>query len=192
MDGASKEDIRRDARRRRARFVESLPPVALRLAFHAPPTPLMQLIAPASCVALYVPVGSEAPADAFAEPLLLAGKALCLPCLEDSSGEMLFRSWSPGEELVLGYAGISEPSPQAPLAVPDVIFAPLVAFDRALNRLGQGGGHYDRVFARYDHALRIGIAWSAQERDDLVLDPWDMPLHAVVTEREFIKGSWTS
>jgi 5-formyltetrahydrofolate cyclo-ligase len=101
---------------------------------------------------------------------------------------MLFRQWAPGEELVLGHAGVGQPAPGAPLAVPDAIFAPLVAFDRALNRLGQGGGHYDRVFARYDHAIRVGIAWSGQERDDLVLDPWDMPLHAVVTEREFIEG----
>lgn len=189
MDTPSKQDIRRDARKRRSLFVESLPPVALKLAFHAPPTAMMQLIAPASRVALYLPVGSEAPADTFAKPLLLAGKSLCLPCVEDNSGEMIFRQWSPGEELVIGYSGISEPVPEAPLAIPDAILAPLVAFDRALNRLGQGGGHYDRAFTRYDHALRIGLAWSAQERDDLVLDPWDMPLHAIVTEREFIEGS---
>lgn len=188
MDTPSKQDIRRDARKRRSHFVESLPPVALRLAFHAPPSALMEMIAPAACVALYLPVGSEAPADAFAEPLIRAGKSLCLPCIEDASGEMLFRAWTPGEELVLGYAGISEPAPDTPLVVPDAILAPLVAFDRALNRLGQGGGHYDRVFARYSHALRIGIAWSGQERDDLVLDPWDVPLHAIVTEREFIEG----
>src|SRR3546814_6636497 len=63
---------------------------------------------------------------------------------------------------------------------PDTLFpyttrfrSPLLAFDRRLNRLGQGGGHYDRTFARYRHALRIGLAWSAQERDDLILDPWD-------------------
>ena len=188
MEIPSKPQIRQDARRRRSQFVESLPPVALRLAFHAPPTPLMQLIAPASLVALYLPVGSEAPADAFTDPLIMAGKSLCLPCLEDNSPDMVFRQWAPGEELVLGHAGVSQPAPNAPLAVPDAIFAPLVAFDRALNRLGQGGGHYDRVFARYDHAIRIGIAWSGQERDDLVLDPWDVPLHAIVTEREFIEG----
>ena len=188
MNMPPKQDIRRDARRRRSQFVESLPPIALRLAFHAPPTALMQLIAPASIVALYLPVGSEAPADGFAEPLIMAGKSLCLPCLEDNSPDMLFRQWVPGEKLVLGHAGVSQPAPGAPLAVPDAIFAPLVAFDRAMNRLGQGGGHYDRMFARYDHAIRVGIAWSGQERDDLVLDPWDMPLHAIVTEREFIEG----
>ena len=189
MDAPSKQDIRRDARKSRSHFVESLPPIALKIAFHAPPTALMRLIAPASCVALYLPVGSEAPADSFANHLVLAGKSLCLPCVEDNSADMVFRQWAPGEDLVLGYAGVAEPSPSAPLAIPDAIFAPLVAFDRSMNRLGQGGGHYDRVFARYDHAMRIGVAWSGQERDDLVLDPWDMPLHAIVTEREFIEGS---
>lgn len=188
METPSKQQVRQDARRRRSHFVESLPPIALRLAFHAPPAPLMELIAPAACVALYMPVGSEAPADNFAAPLVVAGKSLCLPCLEDNMLDMLFRQWSPGEELVLGHMGVSEPPPVAPLAIPDAIFAPLVAFDRALNRLGQGGGHYDRVFARFPHAIRIGIAWSAQERDDLVLDPWDVPLHAIVTEREYLEG----
>ena len=59
---------------------------------------------------------------------------------------------------------------------PDVIVAPLIAFDRAMNRLGQGGGYYDRAFARFPDALRIGLAWSAQELDDVPADPWDLPL----------------
>src|SRR3546814_7337040 len=56
---SSKQDIRKDARKRRSCFVESLPPAALRFAFHAPPTPLLRMIAPASCVALYMPLGND-------------------------------------------------------------------------------------------------------------------------------------
>src|SRR3546814_7224928 len=77
---------------------------------------------------------------------------------------MIFRRWSPADSLAPGHASVGQPLPEAPAVVPDAIIAPLLAFDRRLNRLGQGGGHYDRTFARYRHALRIGLAWSAQER----------------------------
>jgi 5-formyltetrahydrofolate cyclo-ligase len=189
VEASSKQDIRKDARKRRSCFVESLPPAALRFAFHAPPTPLLRMIAPASCVALYMPVGSEAPADGYAGMLIESGKQLCLPCLEGNDPGMIFRRWSPADSLAAGHASVGQPLPEAPAVVPDAIIAPLLAFDRRLNRLGQGGGHYDRTFARYPHALRIGLAWSAQERDDLILDPWDVPLHAIVTECEFLEGS---
>jgi 5-formyltetrahydrofolate cyclo-ligase len=57
-----------------------------------------------------------------------------------------------------------------------------------MNRLGQGGGYYDRAFARYPDALRIGLAWSVQEHDALPADPWDLPLHIILTEVELIEG----
>jgi 5-formyltetrahydrofolate cyclo-ligase len=56
-----------------------------------------------------------------------------------------------------------------------------------MRRLGQGAGFYDRAFARLPAARRIGLAWSAQEADALPADPWDVPLHAVATEKEWIE-----
>src|SRR3546814_7603629 len=73
VEASSKQDIRKDARKRRSCFVESLPPAALRFAFHDLPTPLLRMIAPASCVALYVPMGREAPAAGYAGLLLAIG-----------------------------------------------------------------------------------------------------------------------
>ena len=78
--------------------------------------------------------------------------------------------------------------PAGGAVTPDVIVAPLIAFDRAMNRLGQGGGYYDRAFARFPDALRIGLAWSAQEIDMIPADPWDLPLHMVMTEVELIEA----
>ena len=69
-----------------------------------------------------------------------------------------------------------------PEAEPDIVLTPLLAFDAAMNRLGQGAGHYDRVFERLPDAWRIGIAWSVQQVEHIVTDPWDMPLHGVITE----------
>ena len=63
----------------------------------------------------------------------------------------------------------------------------LVAFDRSLNRLGQGGGHYDRTFEKYPDAIRIGLAWSVQEADNIPVERHDVTLHAIVTESELIQ-----
>jgi 5-formyltetrahydrofolate cyclo-ligase len=69
-----------------------------------------------------------------------------------------------------------------PRSRPDVILTPLIGFDRRLNRLGQGAGHYDRAFARYENAWRVGVAWSVQEVPAIPADIWDVPLHAIITE----------
>ena len=85
-----------------------------------------------------------------------------------------------------GAFGLLQPRSDAEEVSPDLILAPLVGFDRALRRIGQGAGFYDRAFARLPDARRIGLAWSVQEVDALPTDPWDVPLHAVATEREWI------
>ncbi len=81
--------------------------------------------------------------------------------------------------------GFTQLPASLPRVSPDVIITPLLAFDAALGRLGQGAGHYDRAFAEFPNALRIGIAWSIQQVEALPLDPWDMPLDAVVTEKAY-------
>ncbi len=175
------------ARQRRSDFVATLDALAHRLAFKVLPSPLAALIGDRRTVALYVPVGDEAPALRLAPALHALDKRLCLPRVLDRLGTMDFRSWGPDDHLAPGPFGTSHPEPGG-TADPDVIFAPLLAFDRDMNRLGQGGGYYDRAFARHSDALRIGIAWSVQEEEALPADPWDLPLHAVLTESAFIEG----
>ena len=73
----------------------------------------------------------------------------------------------------------------------DVVLLPLLAFDLAGNRLGMGGGYYDRCFSAYRnrrlrHPLRVGLAFAWQQADNLPAQPWDVPLHAVVTEAGWI------
>src|SRR3546814_16446030 len=89
--------------------------------FRSPPTPLLRMIAPASCVALYMPMGSEAPADGYAGMLIESGKQLCLPCLEGNDPGMIFRRWSPADSLAPGHASVGQPLPEAPAVVPDAI-----------------------------------------------------------------------
>lgn len=88
--------------------------------------------------------------------------------------------------------GIAEPSLQpsdaCPLLAIDLILVPLVAFDDLGNRVGMGGGYYDRTFAGLRHReghggpLLIGTAFAFQRREQLCANTWDVPMHGVVTE----------
>ena len=73
---------------------------------------------------------------------------------------------------------------------PEILIVPLVAFDRYGGRLGYGGGFYDRTLQQLRAAratLAIGFAYSAQEADDLPLEPTDQPLDMIVTETGVIR-----
>ncbi|WP_313805634.1 5-formyltetrahydrofolate cyclo-ligase [Sphingobium sp.] len=187
-DDTEKAALRAIARQRRRDFVASLDPLAHRLAFKVLPSPLARRLADARVVALYMGLDDEAPAQRLAAPLQAMGKTVALPRVIDRLGSMDFLGWNPEGQLFPGLFGTSHPEPAGDPVTPDVIIAPLIGFDRAMNRLGQGGGYYDRVFARYPDALRIGLAWSVQEHDDLPADPWDLPLHLILTEVELIEG----
>jgi 5-formyltetrahydrofolate cyclo-ligase len=108
---------------------------------------------------------------------------------------LLFQSFVPGTTpLVSGKFGILEP----PFVMKDcirplmlnLVFLPLVGFDRKGNRLGMGGGYYDKTFAYrlsdFHRPRLIGLAHSVQETEDIVPNPWDIPLDAVFTELETI------
>lgn len=90
--------------------------------------------------------------------------------------------------------GINEPkdTPSIDTETLDIILTPLVAFDRQGHRLGMGGGYYDRTFsfllnqADIPRPKLIGLAYACQEVPSLSPDPWDVPLHGVVTERKIV------
>jgi 5-formyltetrahydrofolate cyclo-ligase len=74
-----------------------------------------------------------------------------------------------------------QPEARSPVVEPDLILVPLVAIDRAGNRLGRGKGHYDAALSRLRRggARLIGLGWSMQLlNEDIPADPWDVPLDA--------------
>lgn len=115
---------------------------------------------------------------------------LYLPILPKHADAVLhFAAWQLDEKLVSNRYGIGEPSLQqrelTPLWSLDVLLMPLVAFDAAGNRLGMGGGFYDRalaVLARQPRKpLLLGVAHAFQQVDSLPAAPWDHPLDGVIT-----------
>lgn len=181
-----KARLRAILRTGRDAMVDALDPLSRRLAFRTPPTPLRALIEAATCIAGYRPLGSEADPGQLLAFAASQGKAIALPFVERPSMPMRFLAWQPGDALVKGPFGLEQPDRAAAEVTPDLFLAPLLGFDRRLQRLGQGAGFYDRAFARYPDAVRVGIAWSVQEVAMVQDDPWDVPLHAVLTEKEWI------
>lgn len=121
------------------------------------------------------------------------GVGVALPVLPDESHTGLqFHRWTPATALTANRHGISEPKATAAVKPSElgVLLIPLVAWDRTGNRLGMGGGWYDRTLAQADvTALRVGVAWSFQEADALPREAWDQPLDAVVTETGWLSFS---
>lgn len=91
-------------------------------------------------------------------------------------------------DLVPGFRGIPEPHADRPVLRPDVVLVPLLAADLRGNRLGQGGGHYDRTLAALragGPVLAIGLAWDAQLLPEVPAQGWDQPLDAIATPTAF-------
>jgi 5-formyltetrahydrofolate cyclo-ligase len=144
------------------------------------------LLVPGMIVASYAPVGGEADPAPLVRAAIAADCTIALPHVVDRATPLRFLAWDVDAPLVSGPFGLRQPGDHPHEVAPDLILTPLVAFDRTLARLGQGAGHYDRAFVRFPAALRIGVAFSVQEVDRLPTDPWDVPLHAIITEREWI------
>lgn len=150
------------------------------------PAAFTERLRPGMVVATYYPVGSEADPAQLAATAIERGCRLALPHVIDRAAPIRFLGWEPGTPLVAGPFNLRQPGPDSPEVAPDVILTPLLGFDRRLNRLGQGAGHYDRAFARYERAWRVGVAWSVQEVPAIPSDIWDVPLHAIITEEAML------
>jgi len=180
-----KQKLRERLRFRRRHFAANLDGLAQLAAFRALPAPLAELLANHSVIGSYVAWGDEPDVMPMFAPLADAG-ALALPHHAGRVAEMDFRHWQPGDLLIKGPWGTQQPGDDTKLAAPNIIFCPLVGFDRQGGRIGQGGGHYDRYFAAHPEALRIGIGWSVQEIDAAPRESTDIALDAILTEQEFI------
>lgn len=150
------------------------------------PGPLRTRLDSVGIIASYLPIGGEIDPSPIANAAIERGWRLALPHVTTRSAPMRFLAWAPGESLVGGPFGLRQPAPDAVELCPDLILTPLVAFDAQRHRLGHGAGYYDRAFAALPRALRIGVAWSTQQVTKVPVDAWDVPLHAVATEKGWI------
>ena len=129
-------------------------------------------------------------------PLLLRlasdGHPLSLPAMQGKGKPLLFRTWSPGDEMAPAVWGIAEPLSSRPPVLPDIVLVPLLVFDPSGHRLGYGGGFYDRSLhelRRQKRVIAVGIAYDEQCLDAVPHLDYDQPLDWVLTPSGPIKCS---
>ncbi len=159
------------------------------------PSPALDLLlaeltgAGGNVVAGYMAMRTEIDPAPVMRRLHAEGARICVPVIEGKDQPLKFREWTPGCALEDGPFGAKVPA-EGDWLEPDALIVPLVAFDARLNRLGYGGGFYDRTLeglrARKPVAA-IGFAYAAQEADALPLEPTDQPLNALVTEKGVLR-----
>ena len=102
---------------------------------------------------------------------------------------MEFYNWNKNDPLLINKFGI--PEPETTISVnPDILFVPLVAFDKELNRLGYGGGFYDRYIqklSKIKKIVKVGLAFSFQKLKTIPTNKHDKKLDIIITEKDIVK-----
>lgn len=146
-------------------------------------------------IALYLSNDSEIDTAVLIRALWQAGKSVYLPILHPfCPGYLIFQHYQPTTPLLPNRFAIPEPALNCaelcPVQQLDLIFTPLVAFDSDGQRLGMGGGFYDRTLAQLPaqhHSRVIGLAHDCQQVPQLPVEPWDQPLDAVATGSRLLR-----
>jgi 5-formyltetrahydrofolate cyclo-ligase len=145
-------------------------------------------------VAGYWASHGELPLNLVIPPLATRGQHFLLPLVGEDK-RLHFARWQLGDAVQANRYGIPEPVEPGELLEPsqlDLVFVHLLGFDRRGNRLGYGGGYYDRSFAFLNEQVRpaepllVGIAYAFQELPQVDEQEWDVPLDFIATDRELI------
>ncbi len=113
------------------------------------------------------------------------GSTISLPKIKKKN-QMEFYKWHKNEPLFINKYGIPEPGGNYRV-YPDLIFVPLVAFDKKLNRLGYGGGFYDRYIqkiSKIKKIVKVGLAFSFQKLKTIPINKHDKKLDIIITEKD--------
>lgn len=144
----------------------------------------------ATTVSGYWPIGAEANVMPLLLDLGRQGMDMALPVVTGRGNPLTFRQWRTTYTMSVGPFGIREPKSDARAVIPDLLLVPLLAFDLTGQRLGYGGGFYDRTMtgmrSRQD-ILAVGVAYAAQECEAVPCGETDAVLDWIVTETEAIR-----
>jgi 5-formyltetrahydrofolate cyclo-ligase len=147
-------------------------------------------LVPGVVAAGYWPIATEIDIRPLLARLADRGVVLALPVIAMEGGLLAFRRWQPVDELEEGPRGTMHPLPSQPEVRPDIVFVPLLAFDARGNRLGQGGGYYDRTLAflrRQGPVTAVGVAYAIQRRERVPAAAGDARLDWMLTEDALLR-----
>ena len=142
-------------------------------------------------IAIYLSNDGELDTSLLIKELWSLNHTVYLPIIHPFNGaNLLFQRYEKNSPMRANRYGILEPklncSQICPLPALDYLLMPLVAFDKQGNRLGMGGGFYDRTLARlheqnWQKPQLIGLAHECQKADALPIESWDVPLETIIT-----------
>ena len=142
-------------------------------------------------VSIFQPYNNEIDTNNLITLLFSKKISISLPCIDEDSNQMIFRELKEGEELVKGKYGILEPSDKNKVIIPSVLFIPLLAFDDNGNRLGYGGGYYDKYIEELENnenmSIKIGVGYSFQKINEVPNNSMDKKLNWILTEKYLYK-----
>ena len=135
----------------------------------------------------YIPINYEYDCLNLLKFLESKNYTICLPVIKKNF-QMDFYKYSFEDPFIVNKLGIPEPFRSSKKMIPDLIFVPLVGYDRDLNRLGYGGGFYDRYFEKNlnsNKIFKIGLAFSFQKIKKLPVNKFDKKLDRIITEKKY-------
>jgi 5-formyltetrahydrofolate cyclo-ligase len=185
---SAKTVLRLQMRDLRKRLASEAPDAANEAAARLP----ADLAKGAAIVSGYRPRGAEIDPWPVMRAFALAGATLALPVAFDRDSPLEFRTYVDGDALKPDAFNILAPSAAAAVVEPDLVIAPLLAFDRSGNRMGHGAGHYDRTLEglRARRPLFVlGLAYAGQQVARVPAEPHDQRLDAILTEKAYIEAS---
>lgn len=148
-------------------------------------------------IAFYLAGDGEMDLNPLMKAAASMNKQCYLPVLHPmKEGQMWFSAYREGDVLVKNRFGLEEPPVEKkhfPAWALDLVLMPLVGFDRFGNRLGMGGGFYDRTFAFTKNASRtkapvlMGVGHQCQEVESISGESWDVLADYIATDKEIIR-----
>lgn len=147
-------------------------------------TAQMKVFSNAKTILFYYPIKNEINLISLLKKNI-SEKTICLPRIEKEAGIMSARIITSLDNIKKDKFGILAPSYDDVEINPyeiDFIIVPLVAFDKSLNRIGYGGGYYDRYLKKCNNAYKCGVAYSFQETNDIISEGYDIKMDSVVTD----------
>ena len=143
---------------------------------------------------LYFPINNEIPPFDFINYLQKKEITLSLPVIDTKNKFINFKKWDPKDQLIQGPFGTLEPSKTELCILPQILVVPMLLFDREFNRLGYGGGYYDKsinILKNYFKKekkifITIGLAYSIQEEKKLPRENHDIKMDYIITENEVL------
>lgn len=141
-----------------------------------------------SIISGYWPIRDEVDTRMLLRRLHEEGMRCALPVTQGKHKGLLFRRWQPGDILQEENFSLAVPAPSQPILIPEIMLVPLLAIDREGNRLGYGGGYFDRTLLsrRYGGegpVVAVGLAYEAQIVSHVPNDEGDIRLDWLITEQ---------